>query len=156
MHQVFDRGRGMTSPQAAGHSRHPNRRARTTLLIVEDNRDMRELYETYFVAKGFGVETASDGRQGFDSAIQRSPDLVVTDLSMPHVDGWEMIRRLKNDLRTAHIPIIACTGQILGGSAERALDAGCDAYVLKPCLPEALLRETRRVLANHPSQRRTA
>jgi two-component system, cell cycle response regulator DivK len=146
----------MKDRKTAGHARRPNRRTRTTVLIVDDNRDMREIYETYLVAKGFSVETASDGREGFDSAIHSPPDIVVTDLSMPHLDGWEMIRRLKNDLRTAHIPIIACTGQILGASAERALDAGCDAYVMKPCLPESLLREVRRVLATHPSRRRTA
>ena len=126
------------------------------MLIVDDNRDMREIYQTYFRAKGFDVHTASDGLEGFDTAVHRVPGIVVADLSMPHVDGWELIRRLKNDARTMHIPIIACTGQALGGPAERAVDAGCDAYVVKPCLPEDLLRETRRVLAVHASRRRTA
>lgn len=117
---------------------------------------MREIYETYFVVKGFSVETATDGREGFNSAVRRPPDIVVTDLSMPHLDGWEMMRRLKTDPRTAHIPLIACTGQVLGRSAERALDAGCDAYLVKPCLPEDVLREIRRVLATDASRRRTA
>jgi two-component system cell cycle response regulator DivK len=145
----------MTRLRAAGQSRHRLGRPRIALLIVDDNRDMRELYAEYFVAKRFDVETAIDGREGAQGAVLSLPDIIVTDLSMPHLDGWAMIRRLKADARTAHIPIIACTGQVLDASAERALDAGCDAYLVKPCLPEDLLREIRRVLARH-SGRRTA
>jgi CheY-like chemotaxis protein len=68
------------------------------------------------------------------------------DLMMPRLDGWEAIRRLKRDWRTRRIPIIACTGHVIGSSAERALDAGCDGYITKPCLPADLLAEIRRVL----------
>jgi CheY-like chemotaxis protein len=126
------------------------------ILIVEDNLDLRELYSMYFTSQGFRVETASDGHSALAHAMERRPDLIVTDLSMPHLGGWEMTRRLKNDPRTAHIPVIACTGHPLGASPERALDAGCDAYVLKPCLPQDLLREARRLLARSSSQRRSA
>jgi CheY-like chemotaxis protein len=126
------------------------------ILIVEDNGDLRELYSTYFTFHGFRAQTASDGQIALAHAVEYTPDLIVTDLSMPHLGGWEMTRRLKNDPRTAHIPVIACTGDALGSSAERALDAGCDAYVVKPCLPEDLLGETRRLLERSPASRRSA
>ncbi len=128
--------------------------ARPLVLIVEDNHDLRELYSMYFTSQGFSVETASDGQSALAHALMRRPDLIVTDLSMPHLGGWEMTRRLKHEPRTAHIPVIACTGHPLA-SPERALDAGCDAYVLKPCLPEDLVQEARRLLARS-AQRRSA
>ena len=126
------------------------------VLVIDDNGDLRELYATYFLAAGFRVDTASDGIAGLAHARQVFPDVIVADLSMPHLDGWEMTRRLKNDPRTARIPIIAVTGRTLGGSAERALDAGCDAYCVKPCLPDVLLRETRRLLDARATHRRSA
>jgi len=126
------------------------------VLVVDDNGDLRDLYATYFLAAGFRVDTASDGISGLAHARLDAPDLIVADLSMPHLDGWEMARRLKDDQRTMRIPIIAVTGRAFGGSAERALDAGCDAYVVKPCLPEDLLREARRLLAARLRRRRSA
>lgn len=126
------------------------------VLVIDDNGDLRDLYATYFKAAGYRVDTASDGISRLAHARQESPDVIVADLSMPHLDGWEMTRRLKNDPRTTRIPIIAVTGLTLGGSAERALDAGCDAYVVKPCLPQDLLDETRRRLAARSARRRSA
>lgn len=116
------------------------------ILVVEDNRDLRELYAAYLMAHGFRVQVASDGYGAFVQAVDARPDLIVTDLSLPHLDGWETMRRLRTDPRTAHIPIIVCTGHAFGG-VDRALDAGCDAYLVKPCLPEQLLAEARRLLA---------
>ena len=75
-------------------------------------------------------------------------------LGLPRVDGWETTRRLKSDDRTAHIPIVACSGYAFGSSVERALDAGCDGYVVKPCSSEELVRETRRVLQLFARRRR--
>ena len=129
---------------------------RTLVLVVEDNADLRELYSTYFTLHGFRVQTASDGQVALTQAVECTPDLIVTDLSMPHLGGWEMTRRLKHDPRTAHIPVLACTGDALGTSAERALDAGCDGYVVKPCMPEDLLREARRLLERSFARRRSA
>jgi CheY-like chemotaxis protein len=126
------------------------------VLVVDDNGDLRDLYATYFLTAGFRVDTASDGISGLALARLDAPDVIVADLSMPHLDGWEMTRRLKNDPRTSRIPIVAVTGRTFGGSAERALDAGCDAYVLKPCLPDALLREARRLLGGGVQRRRSA
>jgi len=126
------------------------------ILIVEDNGDLRELYSKYFTLHGFRVQTASDGQVALAHAVDSRPDLIVTDLSMPHLSGWEMTRRLKHDPRTAHIPVIACTGGTLTTSAERALEAGCDAYVVKPCLPQDLLQEAHRLLERSPDRRRSA
>jgi CheY-like chemotaxis protein len=74
---------------------------------------------------------------------------------MPQLDGWEATRRLKRDPRTAHIPVLACTGHAFGAPVERAIEVGCDAYVVKPCLPEDLLQHIRRLLARpRPDHRR--
>jgi len=126
------------------------------ILVVDDNADLRDLYATYLALRGFRVETAADGMKGLAQAREMLPDMVVADLSLPHLDGWEMTRRLRNDPRTSHIAVVACTGHAYGGSPERALDAGCDAYVVKPCLPDALLFEILRVLGSRRVQRRSA
>jgi two-component system cell cycle response regulator DivK len=118
-----------------------------TIFIVEDDRDVREMYARYLSAQGFRVDTASDGASAFARIVENRPDLIVTDLSLPRLTGWELTRRLKRDPRTIWIPVIACTGHVLGWAVEHALDAGCDAYVIKPCLPADLAAEIRRVLA---------
>ena len=74
------------------------------------------------------------------------PDVIVMDLSLPGLDGWEATRRLKGDPRTRDIPVIALTGHALAGHSKGALDAGCDAFITKPCLPERLLDEIRAIL----------
>ena len=132
------------------------RMASALILIVEDNRDLLQLYSTYFTAQGFRVQTASDGQTALVHAVELTPDLIVTDLAMPHLGGLALIRRLKNDPRTAHIPIIACTGHVFGTTAELSLDAGCDLYMIKPCFPEDLLREAIPLLARSPARRRSA
>jgi CheY-like chemotaxis protein len=133
------RGRRRAKPSSAQRS--------PTILIVEDRRDEREMYASYFAANNFTVLTAPDGLTAIRRAHAEVPDVIVTDLSIPHLDGWETTRRLKNDPVTKHIPIIACSAHVLGGAAERALVAGCAAYVCKPCLPRELHAEVLRVLA---------
>jgi two-component system cell cycle response regulator DivK len=76
------------------------------------------------------------------------PDIILMDLALPKMDGWEATRRLKTDERTKHIPIVALTGHALAGYAEGARQAGCDAFVTKPCLPDALVAEIQRMLAS--------
>jgi len=105
------------------------------------------MYAAYFEAKRFHVLTAADGLRALQVARSEVPDVIVMDLSIPHLDGWETTTRLQNDPLTAHIPVIACSAHVMGGAAERALVAGCAAYVGKPCLPEDLLSEVRRILA---------
>jgi two-component system cell cycle response regulator DivK len=119
---------------------------RPLVLIVDDDADGREMYGQYLRAHDFQTVTATNGREAMDLAELLPPHLVVMDLWMPHLDGWEATRRMKRNARTRHIPIIVCTGHVLGSSAERALDAGCDGYVTKPCSPADLLAEIRRVL----------
>jgi CheY-like chemotaxis protein len=126
--------------------RRGQRKTPLTILIVEDHRDQREMYASYFAAKGFRAVTAIDGPSGIIAARSQQPDVIVMDLSLPHISGWEATRRLKGDPRTAEIPIIACTAHVLGSSCERAVDAGCDAYLTKPCLPGDLFAEVNRVL----------
>jgi two-component system cell cycle response regulator DivK len=119
---------------------------RLLALVVDDDLDTREMYGTYLTTRGFRVLMAANGVEAIEIAERERPDVIVMDLMMPHLDGWEASRRLKADGRTRRIPIIACTGVGIGSSAERALDAGCDGYLTKPCLPEHLLAEIRRVL----------
>lgn len=126
------------------------------VLIAEDNYDQQALYASYFLAQGFRVQTARDGEVAFERAIASLPDVVIMDLSMPRVDGWEVTRRLKQGVRTKRIPVIACTAHAFGPAVERALVAGCVAYVVKPCLPEDLFREVLRVLAQSQPRRRRA
>ena len=124
----------------------PRRAAPPLVLVVEDDADVRRLYAEFLEADGFRVATAGDGLAAVVTATEHKPDVVVMDLTLPQVDGWNATRQLKRNAATSHIPVIACTGHVLGGSVERALDAGIDAYITKPCPPDMLAREIRKVL----------
>jgi len=126
-------------------------RARTQplVLVVEDYQDAREMYAAYLQFSGFDVAEAGNGIEAIEKAQQLLPDIVLMDLALPRMDGWEATRRLKNDPRTQHIPIVALTGHALAGHAEGAREAGCDAFVTKPCLPDALVAEIKRLLELH-------
>jgi len=110
------------------------------------------MYASYFAAQGIRVLVAGDGVNAVHIAQVMQPDVIVMDLSLPSLDGWEATRRLKHDARTAHIPILACTGHATDLAVDWALDAGCDAYVVKPCLPQELLRLIRGLLERPKSQ----
>src|SRR5687767_6486396 len=112
-------------------------------LVVDDDRDTREMYGMYLTTRGFRVLMAANGMEAIEIAERELPAVIVMDLMMPRLNGWEATRRLKDNGRTRRIPIIACTGGGMGSFAERALDAGCDGYLPKPCLPEQLLAEIR-------------
>lgn len=116
------------------------------VLLVDDFQDNREMYAEFLRFSGLRVEEASNGLEALDKTFALLPDLIVMDLSLPGIDGWEATRRLKADARTKHIPILALTGHALAGYSEGARQAGCDAFVTKPCLPEELLAEIKRVL----------
>ena|SRR5688572_941390 len=120
---------------------------RPLVLIVEDEADLRRLYAQQLILSGFDVLEAANGQDAIDSVASQSPDVVVMDLSLPVMDGWEATRRLKADDRTAHIPVVALTGHDGSGELQRATDAGCEWFVPKPCPPDALITEVRRVLA---------
>ena len=132
------------------------KRQPSTILIVDDHPDQRDMYATYFAAHGFRALTAPDGGSAISLAIAEHPSVIVMDLSLPHIDGWEATRRLKRHSATSHIPIIACSAHVLGAASEHALDAGCDVFVAKPCLPADLLAEVRTLLAPPPARRRAS
>jgi len=126
------------------------------VLIVDDYDDNREMYSSYLEFAGLRVAEAINGKEALSKTTELMPDLIVMDLSLPLLDGWEAIWRLKGNSRTAHIPIVACTGNVVGGSGERAIAAGCDAYVIKPCLPEQLFEQVRMLLTRKARRQRPA
>ena len=131
-----------------------NTRGRARVLLVDDYPDAREMYTEYLEFSGFAVVEAANGVEALQRAIDTTPDIILMDLSLPVMDGWEATRRLKADERTAAIPVVALTGQALAGISEGAKKAGFDAFVTKPCLPEDLVREIRKILdARPPAQR---
>jgi two-component system, cell cycle response regulator DivK len=116
------------------------------ILVVDDYQDAREMYAEYLQFSGFRVAEARNGNEAVDQAFALKPDLILMDLSLPGMDGWEATRRLKADERTRHIPIVALTGHALAGASDGAKKAGCDSFVTKPCLPDDLVVEVRRML----------
>lgn len=124
--------------------------ARPRVLIVDDYPDAREMYSEYLQFSGFDVVEAANGMEALQRAVEDAPDIILMDLSLPVMDGWEATRRLKSDARTASIPVVALTGHALAGISEGAKEAGCDACVTKPCLPEDLVKEILKVLDGRP------
>jgi two-component system cell cycle response regulator DivK len=123
------------------------------VLIVEDYSDAREMYAEYLEFQGFRVEQARNGKEAIERATVRPPDVVLMDLSLPVMDGWEATRRLKADERTRHVPVIALTGHALSGTVDTATQAGCDGFITKPCLPEDLVAEIRKAMKTHARPR---
>jgi two-component system cell cycle response regulator DivK len=109
------------------------------LLLVEDNEMNRDMLSRRLLRRGFEVSVAVDGPEGVDMVRAELPDLVLMDMSLPIMDGWEATRQLKADARTAAIPVIALTAHAMAGDREKALEAGCDDYDTKPIeLPRLL------------------
>jgi len=125
------------------------------ILVVADRADVRDLYAEYFTALGFRVATAHDGQGGIVAATRYRPDVIVMDLSMPRIDGITAIKHLKSQPRTRHVPVILLTGHPYKAIEEGALEAGADAFLTKPCLPEDLENQVRRLL-DHSRSRRAA
>lgn len=121
------------------------------VLVVEDYQDAREMYAAYLQFSGYRVAEATNGLEALEQAAELMPDIILMDLALPKMDGWEATRRLKLDEKTRHIPIVALTGHALAGHAEGARQAGCDAFVTKPCLPDALVAEIKRMLGARES-----
>lgn len=119
----------------------PDPPASPLILIVEDFDDAREMYREYLDFAGFRVETARDGREAIDKARELDPDLILMDLSLPVMDGWEATRRLKADPKTSHLIIVALSAHALAAEGERARQAGCDGFIAKPCLPSDLVAQ---------------
>jgi CheY-like chemotaxis protein len=120
------------------------------VLIVDDYAEGREICAEYLAFRGFRVATAEDGIEAIAKARELLPDVILMDLSLPRLDGWEASRTIKEDDRTRHIPIIALTAHALSSARERAVAAGCDSVVTKPCLPRNLEAEVRKQLGMAP------
>jgi CheY-like chemotaxis protein len=123
----------------------------TTVLIVEDNEDNLLIYSTILRYSGFTVIEARDGQAGIDAAKQDHPGLILMDVSIPILDGWEATRRLKADPATRDIPIIALTAHALASDQQKAVDAGCDDYIPKPAEPRVVLAAVQRYLGEVPA-----
>ena len=120
----------------------------TKVLYVEDNEDNVYMLKMRLeLLEDFEVVTAEDGEKGCAMALSERPDIILMDLEMPVVDGWEATRRLKEDPQTRDIPIIALSAHALAGEREKALGAGCDEFDTKPIEFERLVATLRRVLA---------
>jgi two-component system, cell cycle response regulator DivK len=114
------------------------------VLVVDDDSDCRTIYAMHLRSAGCEVFTANDGRTAVDKTNALRPDIIVMDLAMPRVDGWEAIRRLHESSWTRQIPIIAVSG--VPTSRDSAFEAGCDAYLAKPCDPQILWSQIRALL----------
>ena len=123
------------------------------ILVVEDFDDAREMYRDYLEFAGFRVETARDGREGIEKARAFQPDLILMDLSLPGIDGWEATRLLKAAPETRQIIIIALSAHALATEGDRARAAGCDGFIAKPCLPPDLVLEITKYLKSHGADR---
>ncbi len=121
------------------------------ILLVEDNEMNRDMLSRRLARKGYEVALAVDGQQGVDMARSQAPELILMDMSLPVLDGWEATRLLKADEATRHIPVIALTAHAMAGDEEKARDAGCDDYDTKPVELPRLLGKIEALLARKSS-----
>jgi two-component system, cell cycle response regulator DivK len=124
----------------------------TKILYVEDNEDNIYMLRRRLERAGFAVIVASDGEQGVAVARAERPDLILMDLSLPVLDGWEATRRLKSSEETRAIPVIALSAHAMPGDREKALEAGCDDYDPKPINMPSLLAKIRALLPEAPER----
>ena len=109
------------------------------ILLVEDNEMNRDMLSRRLVRKGYEIVMAVDGGEGVLMSVSASPELILMDMSLPVIDGWEATRRIKGAPETRHIPIIGLTAHAMAGDREKALEAGCDEYDTKPIELERLI-----------------
>jgi len=117
------------------------------ILLVEDNEDNRDMLSRRLERKGFDVSLAVDGQQGVDKAKSDLPDIVLMDMSLPVMDGWEATKNIKNNSETANIPVIALTAHAMSSDREKAIEAGCDDYDTKPVDLQRLLAKINGLLS---------
>ncbi len=115
------------------------------VLLIEDNELNRDMLKRRLERKEFTVSCAEDGQSGIDMAKNKMPDIILLDLSLPVIDGWNVARKLKADVNTKDIPIIALTAHAMKGDREKALNAGCDDYDTKPVNLEGLLKKIHKL-----------
>jgi CheY-like chemotaxis protein len=121
-------------------------------LIVEDNEMNRDMLSRRLERKGYEVIIAIDGRRGLAAARSEAPDLILMDMSLPEIDGWEVARQLKSDTTTRGIPVIALTAHAMMSDRQKALEAGCDDYDTKPVEFQRLLTKIQAMLRSASTQ----
>ena len=117
------------------------------ILLVEDNEMNRDMLSRRLIRNGYEVFLAMDGQQGADMAMSERPDLILMDMSLPVIDGWEATRRIKANDATRGIPVIALTAHAMAGDREKAMEAGCEDYDTKPVEMSRLLGKIAALLA---------
>jgi two-component system, cell cycle response regulator DivK len=120
--------------------------AMTKVLLVEDNEMNRDMLSRRLTRRGFQVVCAVDGQQGVDLTRSEKPDIILMDMSLPVMDGWEATRRIKSDGATHNVPVIALTSHAMSGDREKAIEAGCDDYDTKPVDLDRLLEMIEHLL----------
>ena len=133
------------APEGAPHEQEIENTS-ALVLLVDDSADTREMYGEYLRFAGFRVVTADNGEEALAAAQAEWPAVILMDLAMPRMDGWEAIRRLRADPLTAEIPIVALSAYAFGEEPERARKAGADMCLSKPCLPPQVARVVRAML----------
>ena len=123
------------------------------ILVIEDQADNRQILRDLLASANFEVIEAEDGETGLAAAAKHRPDLILMDIQLPGLDGYEATRRLKADEGLKSIPIIVVTSYALGGDADKARAAGCDAYISKPYSPRQLLAKVREYLSSPAATR---
>ena len=118
----------------------------TKVLLVEDNEMNRDMLSRRLIRRGFEVIFAVDGKQGVDAARREKPDIILMDMSLPVMDGWEATRCVKADDATRSVPVIGLTAHAMSGDREKAIEAGCDDYDTKPVEFDRLIGKIERLL----------
>jgi two-component system cell cycle response regulator DivK len=118
----------------------------TKVLLVEDNEMNRDMLSRRLTRRGFQVVCAVDGQQGVDLTRSEKPDIILMDMSLPVMDGWEATRRIKSDGATRNVLVIGLTAHAMSGDREKALEAGCDEYDIKPVELDRLVDKIERLL----------
>ena len=113
------------------------------VLVIEDTLDNRQILRDLLTAAGYDIIEAEDGAAGVAMAAEQLPDLILMDIQLPVIDGYEATRRIKADPATRHIPIVAVTSYALAGDEAKTREAGCDGYIAKPYSPRNLLEKVR-------------
>ena len=119
----------------------------STILLVEDNEMNRDMLSRRLIKKGFQIEIAINGEEGVEKTAQLKPNLVLMDMSLPIIDGWEATRQIKANEITKNIPVIALTAHAMSGDRQKALAAGCDDYDTKPVDLSRLLEKIEQQLS---------
>ena len=122
------------------------------ILLVEDNEMNRDMLSRRLMRKGFEVDIAVDGNEGVEMSISKAPDLILMDMSLPVLDGWQATKKIKGNSKTSHIPVIAMTAHAMAGDKEKCLAAGCDDYDTKPVEFPRLLDKIKNLLSKEPTK----